>query len=328
MPGLIGSQGVRPGALNMNRVFRALRYRSEQAQYVTYNRPTIYKTDNYGVPSGSVGSAEILLPDLPAIIRPAVTADYSEERLGSNIIGAARNYTPNITTIKNLPNFDQDNNTNFNEIEGWDRLITNYRSIYSVPTSGSSGWGTGSASANWTFSSDGETLTATTGADYDGAFKFTTSATNTLEADRLRFKIKASGAVVLNNIRSFNGATQDNDYRLDYAPTSLTIPTSSWLTVDVPFISGTSATSIYLDGVRKAVTVTTGSSFDYEADLRDFELRVSGSASGNKIYVKAIEYYKSVSWHVHSLKDMTDGYIIFDCVRTRGRNDSRRRAYS
>ena len=329
MPGLIGSQGVRPGALNMNRVFRALRYRTEQAQKVTYHRPAIFDTDDYGVPSGtSATSPEILLPDLPAIIRPAVTADYQQQKQGSNIIGAARIYTPNITTIKNLPNFDQDNNTNFNEIEGWDRLITNYRSIYSVPTSGTSGWGTGSASANWTFSSDGETLTATTGADYDGAFKFTTSATNTLEADRLRFKIKSIGAVVLNNIRSFNGATQDNDYRLDYAPTSLTIPTSSWLTVDVPFISGTSATSIYLDGVRKAVTVTTGSSFDYEADLRDFELRVSGSASGNKIYVKAIEYYKSVSWHVHSLKDMTDGYIIFDCVRTRGRNDSRRRAYS
>ena len=311
----------------MNRVFRALRYRTEQAQKVTYHRPAIYKTDNYGVPSGTIGSNEILVPDLPAIIRPTVTADYQQERAGNNIIGAARIYTPNITTIKNLPNFDQDNNTNFNEIEGWDRLITNYRTIYSVPTSGTSGWGTGSATANWTFSSDGETLTATTGADYDGAFKFTTSATNTLEADRLRFKIKASGAVVLNAIRSFNGATQDNDYRLNYAPTSLTIPTSSWLTVDVPFISGTSATSIYLDGVRKPVTVTTGSNFDYEDDLRDFELRVSGSASGNKIYVKAIEYYKSVSWHVHSLKDMTDGYIIFNCVRTRGRDDARRRAY-
>ena len=115
MPGLIGSQGVRPGALNMNRVFRALRYRTEQAQKVTYHRPTIYKTDNYGVPSGSVGSPEILLPDLPAIIRPAMTADYSQEKFGSNIIGAARVYTPNITTIKNLPNFNQDNNTNFNE---------------------------------------------------------------------------------------------------------------------------------------------------------------------------------------------------------------------
>lgn len=63
MPGLIGSQGVRPGALNMNRVFRALRYRTEQAQKVTYHRPTIFKTDDYGVPAGATGSAEILLPD-------------------------------------------------------------------------------------------------------------------------------------------------------------------------------------------------------------------------------------------------------------------------
>ena len=49
MPGLIGSQGVRPGALNMNRVFRALRYRTEQAQKVTYHRPAIYKTDAYNI---------------------------------------------------------------------------------------------------------------------------------------------------------------------------------------------------------------------------------------------------------------------------------------
>ena len=110
MPGLIGSQGVRPGALNMNRVFRALRYRTEQAQKVTYHRPAIYKTDNYGVPSGTICSNEILVPDLPAIIRPTVTADYQQERAGNNIIGAARIYTPNINTIKNLANFDQDNN--------------------------------------------------------------------------------------------------------------------------------------------------------------------------------------------------------------------------
>ena len=53
MPGLIGSQGIRPGALNMNRIFRALRYRSEQAQYVTYHRLPIYETDAYGVPDGN-----------------------------------------------------------------------------------------------------------------------------------------------------------------------------------------------------------------------------------------------------------------------------------
>ena len=51
------------------------------------------------------------------------------------------------------------------------------------------------------------------------------------------------------------------------------------------------------------------------------------ATNGDTLQVKDVEYYKSVSWHVHSLKDMTDGYIIFNCVRTKGRYDSRRRAY-
>jgi len=331
MPGLIGSQGVRPGALNMNRVFRALRYRTEQAQLVTYHRPAIYDTDDYGVPTGtSAAVPELLLPNLPAIIRPRVTADYAQERQGSNIIGAARIYTPNMTTIKNYTNFDQDNNTNFNEIEGWDRLITNYRTIYSVATSGTTGWTSGTA--DYTFTSDGESLTATMGADYDGSFYFTTSAVNTLEADRLRFKIKASiGSCTFTNFIAYNGGTQDTDYATTYAPASLTsIPTGSWLTVDVPWITGTvaSGTSIYESGTRYATTVTSGSSYDYESDLRDLEFNISGTSDGDAIYLKDIEFYKSVSWHVHSLKDMTDGYIIFNCVRTRGRIDSRRRAYT
>ena len=238
MPGLIGSQGVRPGALNMNRVFRALRYRTEQAQKVTYHRPPIYKTDNYGVPSGTIGSQEILVPDLPAIIRPAVTADYQQERAGNNIIGAARIYTPNITTIKNLPNFDQDNNTNFNEIEGWDRLITNYRTIYNVATSGTTGWtGTGS------ITSDGESLTLT--ASGDGNLLFDTSAVNTLEADRLRFKIKGSGSVELKAVRSYHGGTT-SAFRVNWDNDNFVILDDNWLTVDVPFVSGTTGTSIYL----------------------------------------------------------------------------------
>jgi len=331
MPGLIGSQGVRPGALNMNRVFRALRYRTEQAQLVTYHRPAIYDTDDYGVPTGtSAAVPELLLPNLPAIIRPGVTADYMQERAGSSIIGTARIYTPNITTIKNYANFDQDNNTNFNEIEGWDRLITNYRTIYSVPTSATGSWTSGTA--DYTFTSDGETLSATMGAGYDGSFYFTTSAVNTLEADRLRFKIKAStGSCTFTNFIAYNGGTQDTDYATTYAPASLTsIPTGSWLTVDVPWITGTvaSGTSIYESGTRYATTVTSGSSYDYESDLRDLEFNISGTSDGDAIYLKEIEFYKSVSWHVHSLKDMTDGYIIFNCVRTRGRIDSRRRAYT
>ena len=319
MPGLIGSQGVRPGALNMNRVFRALRYRTEQAQKVTYHRPPIYKTDNYGVPSGTIGSQEILVPDLPAIIRPTVTADYQQERAGNNIIGAARIYTPNITTIKNLPNFDQDNNTNFNEIEGWDRLITNYRTIFSVPTTGTTNWsGTGSVA------SDGESITLT--ATGDGNLLYETSAKNTLEADRLRFKIRGSGSVELKAIRSYHGGIT-SAYRVNWDNDNFVLLDNNWLTVDVPFVTGTSATSIYQTGTRYNVPVTTGASFNYENDLRIFRVEYNADNT-DTLQIKDIEYYKSVSWHVHSLKDMTDGYIIFDCVRTRGRNDSRRRAYS
>ena len=318
MPGLIGSQGVRPGALNMNRVFRALRYRTEQAQKVTYHRPAIFKTDNYGVPSGTIGSNEILVPDLPAIIRPTVTADYQQERAGNNIIGAARIYTPNITTIKNLPNFDQDNNTNFNEIEGWDRLITNYRTIFSVPTTGTTNWsGTGSVA------SDGESITLT--ATGDGNLLYETSAKNTLEADRLRFKIRGSGSVELKAIRSYHGGIT-SAYRVNWDNDNFVLLDNNWLTVDVPFVTGTSATSIYQTGTRYNVPVTSGASFDYENDLRIFRIEYNADNT-DTLQIKDIEYYKSVSWHVHSLKDMTDGYIIFNCVRTRGRDDARRRAY-
>ncbi len=324
MPGLIGSQGVRPGALNMNRVFRALRYRSEQAQYVTFHRPTIYKTDSYGIPSGTVGSDELLIPNLPAIIRPAVTADYQQERAGNNIIGAARIYTPNITTIKNYPNFDQDNNTNFNEIEGWDRLITNYRTIYSVPTSVTGNWSTGGSA---TFTSDGESLTTTLTGLFANSITFTPSSpVNTLEADRMRFKVKASGSVSLRWVASYNGGSTGDHYVLWDASPDFVLLDDNWLTIDVPFISGTSSTSIYQTGSRNPVTVSTGSSFDYEGTMNKIVFDFSGDTN-DTIQIKEVEYYKSVSWHVHSLKDMTDGYIIFNCVRTSGRDDAKRRAY-
>tara|TARA_Y100000004_G_scaffold57313_1_gene63822 strand:- start:40 stop:1002 length:963 start_codon:yes stop_codon:yes gene_type:complete len=320
VPGLIGSQGVRPGALNMNRVFRALRYRTEQAQKVTYHRPAIFDTDDYGVPSGTTAaSPEILIPDLPAIIRPAVTADYQQQKQGSNIIGAARIYTPNITTIKNLPNFDQDNNTNFNEIEGWDRLITNYRTIFNPATSGTTNWSTDEG----TITSDGESITNTLSGN--GYIRYTATSKNALEADRLRFKIKTNFTATITTFSVVNAA--GSPQTLTYTPTSLTVPSGNWLTVDVPYISGTTATSIYRDGTRYAVSV--GGTYDYETNVDKLQVNYTGyGAATNTIQLKEVEFYKSVSWHVHSLKDMTDGYIIFDCVRTRGRNDSRRRAYT
>ena len=326
---MLSQQGIRPGSINMARVLRNLRYHTNQSKMVTYYRPPIFGKDDYGVETGVVSTAEILLPDLPALIRPALTADYQLEKGGGNIIGAARAYTSNIKTVKGMSNFDQDNNTNFNEIEGWDRLIDNQRTIYTVPTTGTSGWTSGTADV--TFTSDGQQITATLGADYDGKFYYTTTAKNTLEADRLRFQIKASGAsnISLTNFRSYNGATQNTNYAITYTPASFNIPTGSWMTIDVPFVTGTVAdgTSLYNAGTRYAVTVTSGGSFDYEADLRDFELRVSGAANGNTVMVRGIEYYKSISWHVHSLKEENDAYMIFNCVRTKGKRDSIRRSY-
>jgi len=341
MPGLIGSQGIRPGALNMGRIFRALRYRTEQAQYVTYHRLPVYKTDDYGVPSGSIGSQELLLPDLPAIIRPAVTANYQQERAGSNIIGAARIYTPNMNTIKGVSlsgsdgisngNFNQNNNIDFNEIEGWDRLITNYRTIYNIWTSGTA-MTSGSNQYAWTnagagaLSSDGESVTVT-GVSTSMTYTPTVAAginTNILEADRLRFKIKTNDTnLVLTSILVTNASGQT----LTYTPATLTLTNNEWLSIDLPFISGTTASSIYQAGTRHAVTVA-GGSYDYEKDLTLIKFNYTGPVGAtDTVQLRQAEFYKSVAWHVHSLKDMTDGYIIFDCVRTSGRNDGRRRAY-
>lgn len=348
MPGLIGSQGVRAGALNMGRVFRALRYRTEQAQVVTYHRPPIYTTDAYGVPNGAVLKQELLLPDLPAIIRPAVTANFQHQRDGNNIIGAARIYTPNMNTIKGVAlsgsagisngNFNQNNNINFNEIAGWDRLITNYRTIYNIWTSGTAmtsgsnryAWTEGGAG---TLSSDGESIT-NTGVSTSMTYTPTDAAgvnTNILEADRLRFKIKTNDTnLVLTSVV----VTNASDHTLTYTPTALTVSQNTWLSIDLPYISGTTTdnTSIFQGGTRYAVGVAAANlggaaSYDYEKGLKNITFNYTGPAAGtDTVQIRQAEFYKSISWHVHSLKDMTDGYIIFDCVRVSGRDDARRRA--
>ena len=337
----LSEQGVRPGSINMARILRHLRYRSDQSRRVVYHRPPIYDRDSYGVETTTINTEEILIPSLSALIRPTVTADYQLQKQGNNVIGAARVYTPNIETIKNFPNFDQtvgQSNIDFNEIEGWDRFIDVSRNVYTVTTNATTNWTSGSADA--TFSSDGQTLTAELGTDYEGTLEYALSpAVNTLEADRIRFDIKASGAsnIELTDFRIFNSGTSgDGNKDLVYAPTSLSIPTGSWLTVDVPFVSGTqvgstpvaSGTSIYSAGNRYAVTVTSGASWDYEANMEQFRFNISGAASGNKVYFKGIRFYKSLSWHVHSTKELNTDYMIFNCVRTTGARDTRRRAYS
>ena len=329
---MLSAQGIRPGSINMGRVLRNLRYHTNQSKMVTYYRPPIYDKDDYGVETGDVtsGNEEILLPELPALIRPALTADYQLEKAGVNIIGAARAYTSNIKTIKGMSNFNQDNNTNFNEIEGWDRLITNHRTIFTVPTSDTESWASGTVDA--TFTSDGQTLTVTLGADYDGTVYWGDSSNNTLEADRLHFQIRVpegGDGVGLASFSVFAGGSTAPK-ALTYTPgLAYEITNENWVTVDVPYITGTvaSGTSLYNAGQRQAVTVTSGASFDYEVDLYRFEFNFKGTESGNIINIRDIHFYKAIEWHVHSLKEETDAYCIFNCVRTRGRRDSRRRAY-
>jgi len=308
---------VKPGSINMGRILRHMAQRTNQSRKVTFYRAPLYTTDDYGVEGGVESESEILLPSLPALIRPALTADYRRQRSGQNIIGAGRVYTANLSTIKGMPNFNQDNNENFNEIEGWDKFIDTSRVVYKVPTSATGSWvGTGS------LASDGQSLTLT--ASDDGNLLYETSAKNTLEADRLRFKIKGSGAVELRAVRSYHGGT-NSAFRVNWDNTNFILLDDNWLSIDVPFISGTTNTSIYQTGTRYDTPVTTGASFNYTDDLRIFRVEYNAD-SGDTLQIKDVEYYKSLEWSVHSVKELNDDFNVFNVVRTAGRIDSRRRA--
>jgi len=84
---MLSEQGIRPGSINMGRILRHLRYRTEQSRKVTYHRPPIYGRDDYGVETTTINTEEILIPQLSALIRPAVTADYQLQKAGHNIMG-------------------------------------------------------------------------------------------------------------------------------------------------------------------------------------------------------------------------------------------------
>ena len=316
---------VKPGSINMARVLRALGQRTNQSRKVVFYRPPLYTTDAYGVEGGTLAEDEIQLPDLPALIRPAVTADYMRERAGQNVIGVARVYTANLSTIKGMPNFNQDNNTNFNEIEGWDKFVDTSRNIYQVPTSGTTYW----SGSNCAYASDGVMITVTASAATIEP-SFTVSGTeNILEADRITFKLKGSGGTAqYRKFELYDTNTSANNIITYSGQSDITLPTTSWLTVDVPFISGTigtSGTTTYMNGVCYYYDITSGSTFQYTDTLKKFQFQFA-NANGNLIYIKDIKLYKSLEWSVHSVKELNDDFNIFNCVRTAGRIDSRRRA--
>ena len=125
-------------------------------------------------------------------------------------------------------------------------------------------------------------------------------------------------------IRSYHGGT-NSAFRVNWDNDNFILLDNNWLTIDVPFISGTTNTSIYQTGTRYNVPVTTGASLNYENDLRIFRVEYNAD-SGDTLQIKDVEYYKSVEWSVHSVKELNDDFNVFNVVRIAGRIDSRRRA--
>jgi len=320
---------VKPGSINMARILRALGQRTNQSRKVTFYRAPLYTTDDYGVEGGVEAESEIQLPGLPALIRPALTADYRRQRSGQNIIGAGRVYTANLSTIKGMPNFNQDNNSNFNEIEGWDKFIDISRTVYQVPTSGTGSWSTTAG----TLTSDGVALTNTlTG---NPTMTFTGVDVNTLEADRITFKLKGSGSVSYKHLYVYNSGTATTSalsYRTPFL-SPIVLVDNAWLTIDLPWTTdivesgatAASGTSIYQTGTRTNIEVEAGDTYDYTKNLRQVKL-LFGGTSGDTIQIKDIKFYKSLEWSVHSVKELNDDFNVFNVVRTAGRIDSRRRA--
>tara|TARA_Y100001972_G_scaffold125843_1_gene177987 strand:+ start:137 stop:1123 length:987 start_codon:yes stop_codon:yes gene_type:complete len=316
--------------INMSGLLKKLSFRTGQSRRVVYYRPPIYGKDNYGVESNTVITNEINVPNVNAYIRNIVDKDYVVERGGHNITGKARIYLPNITTLKNYPNLNQDNNTNFNDITGFDQLIDYDRTIFVPTISSNTGWASGTMIS--TFAGEGyggTTLTVTLGASASGTFTYTNAGANILESDRLTFQMKASGTLYFKGVNVYaSGTTAAWKYGINASSTSsnVKVPTEEWLTIDVPYTSGTSLSSVYLSGTRYGFNVTQGASWKNGTyAFNNLEFDVSGASS--KLYIKDLKFYKSSKWSVQKVNDYNDEYMVFDCVRTTGKRDKIRRAY-
>lgn len=314
----------------MSGLLKKLSFRTGQSRQIVYYRPIIFGKDDYGVENNSVITNEINVPNVPAYIRNIVDKDYVIERGGHNITGKARIFLPNLATVKNYPNLNQSNNSNFNDITGFDQLIDYDRTVYTPTVSSNTAWASGTMDA--TFAGEGyggTTLTVTLGSTTSGTFTYTDVGANILESDRLTFQMKASGTLYFKGVNVYaSGTTAVWKYAINASSTSsnILVPTGEWLTVDIPYASGTSLSSVYLSGSRYGFNVTQGASWKNGTfPLNKLEFDVSGASSELKI--KELKFYKSSVWHVQKVNDYNDEYMAFDCVRTSGKRDKIRRAY-
>lgn len=335
--------GQRAPTLNMSKLLRQIGFRTGQSRKITYYRDAIYGRDAYGVENTTIAANELQMPNVQAYIRTMMTKNFTLEREGSNVVGAAMIYLPRLSTLKGFPNFDQSNNVYFNDVEGFDTIIDTDNNILQIATSGTTGW----TGAGCTLTSDGEALTATltaTGATIEYAGDL-----NTLEAGRIAFQAQASGGVYIKNIHSYNGGTTDaTPYVVNYEnATGVPVYTTDYLPVDIPWGSGnwtdvnsstTSAsgtTSIYASGTRYQYLIkdasgtnagASGFSYNYVNNLRKFRVTVSGTI-GNTIKLRQIRYYCPIYWQVQGIKEYNDEYMALKCIRTYGARQSLRRAY-
>jgi len=312
--------------INMSKLLRQLGHRTGQSRKVVFYREPIYGKDSYGVENTTIAVNEIVVPEVQAYIRTQISKDFVIQKGGGNIIGSALIYLPRLNTLKNFPNLDQDNNVYFNEIEGWDKIIDKDRVVYSVPTSGTAGWA--DEPGDLVFSSDGESITIsgsgpTVKADYTH-----TSTQNILESDRIAFQLKASGSVTFSAVTVYDTNTSSDNSLVYQIASDITIPSGSWYTIDLPFLSGTTATSSYLNGARSSYTITSGNTFKFTDSFKRLRFKFDDLDTGEAVYMKGVKFYKSTEWSVHSVRDYTDEYMCLECVRTAGKRDSRRRAYA
>ena len=335
--------GQRAPTLNMSKLLRQIGFRTGQSRKITYYRDAIYGRDAYGVENTTIAVNELQMPNVQAYIRTMMTKNFTLEREGSNVVGAAMIYLPRLSTLKGFPNFDQSNNIYFNDVEGFDTIIDTDNNILQIATSGTTGWtGTGC-----TLSSDGEALTATltaTGATIEYAGNL-----NTLEAGRIAFQAQASGGVHIKNIHSYNGGTTDETpyvvnyenatgvpvYTTDYLPVDIPWGSGNWTDVNSSTTSASGTTSIYASGTRYQYLIkdasgtnagASGFNYNYVNNLRKFRVTVSGTI-GNTIKLRQIRYYCPIYWQVQGIKEYNDEYMALKCIRTYGPRQSLRRAY-
>ena len=335
--------GQRAPTLNMSKLLRQIGFRTGQSRKITYYRDAIYGRDAYGVENTTIAVNELQMPNVQAYIRTMMTKNFTLEREGSNVVGAAMIYLPRLSTLKGFPNFDQSNNIYFNDVEGFDTIIDTDNNILQVATSGTTGW----TGAGCTLTSDGEALTATltaTGATIEYAGNL-----NTLEAGRIAFQAQASGGVYIKNIHSYNGGTTDETpyvvnyenatgvpvYTTDYLPVDIPWGSGNWTDVNSSTTSASGTTSIYASGTRYQYLIkdasgtnagASGFNYNYVNNLRKFRVTVSGTI-GNTIKLRQIRYYCPIYWQVQGIKEYNDEYMALKCIRTYGPRQSLRRAY-